>query len=301
MSNGLVILAYHRVLESRDELRPSEVTAQDFDRHMRVVSNWFNVLPLRQGVARLKSGSLPRRAVCITFDDGYADNYSVALPLLRKYDLPATVFVATGFLDGGRMWNDTIIEAVRRWPDGQIDLTDLQLGCYPTSDSEQRRVAVEAIIRELKHRDPAERLQLVDALAKRSGESLPDDLMLTSEQVSELSKANIEIGAHTVTHPILKSTTDQAAEQEISVGKATLESITGKPVKAFAYPNGKPGVDYDPVHVEMVNKAGFDCAVATCSGIARQADDVFQLPRFGPWAESSIKFGLRTLRMFLRQ
>ena len=88
----------------------------------------FNVIPLLDAVRHSAAGTLPPRAACITFDDGYADNAEVALPILQRHKLHATFFVATGFLNGGRMWNDTIIELVRRAPDGVLDFSAFGLG-----------------------------------------------------------------------------------------------------------------------------------------------------------------------------
>jgi peptidoglycan/xylan/chitin deacetylase (PgdA/CDA1 family) len=121
--------------------------------------------------------------------------------------------------------------------------------------------------------------------------------MLEAGQVRELSRAGIEIGAHTVTHPILKSLDADAAETEIVQAKKQLEEITDTPIRSFAYPNGRPGIDYDDEHVRLVHEAGFDVAVATCLGIADQSSDVLQLPRFGPWSESPLRFGLRMMQM----
>ena len=95
---------------------------------MRWVKRTFNVIPLREGVAGLKAGRLPARALSITFDDGYANNESIAAPILARLGLHATFFIATGFLDGGRMFNDTIIETVRAARGTELDLQALGLG-----------------------------------------------------------------------------------------------------------------------------------------------------------------------------
>ena len=89
---------------------------------MRWVKSVFNVIPLEEGVAGIKSGKLPPRALSITFDDGYANNATVAAPILKRLGLHATFFIATGFLDGGRMFNDTVIEAVRGYRGDMLDL-----------------------------------------------------------------------------------------------------------------------------------------------------------------------------------
>ena len=110
----LSILIFHRVLSMPDPLFPDEMHAQRFNEVCGWLKSWFNVLPLDKAVGHLKAGTLPCRAACITFDDGYSDNYHIAMPILQQHGLPCTFFIATGFMDGGCMWNDTIIEAVRR-------------------------------------------------------------------------------------------------------------------------------------------------------------------------------------------
>ena len=110
----LSILIFHRVLPGPDPLQPDVPEAQRFEQILRWVARWFQVLPLDEAVARLAARTLPARAVAITFDDGYADNATVALPVLKRVGFPATFFIATSFLDGGRMWNDTVIESVAR-------------------------------------------------------------------------------------------------------------------------------------------------------------------------------------------
>ena len=109
----LSILIFHRVLPETDPLFPDEPDALRFDQVMGWVKTWFNVIPLDAAVDSLKARNLPARALAITFDDGYADNRTVALPILKRHGLSATFFIATGYLNGGRMWNDTIIEAIR--------------------------------------------------------------------------------------------------------------------------------------------------------------------------------------------
>ena len=99
----LSILIFHRVLSARDPLVPEEIDAPRFDQICRWLKASFNVLPLDAAVASLKAGTLPQRAACITFDDGYADNFRVAMPILQQQGLTATFFIATGFLDGGRI------------------------------------------------------------------------------------------------------------------------------------------------------------------------------------------------------
>src|SRR6185436_8358647 len=109
---SLLVLIFHRVLPQPDPLMPGEPDTAAFASQMDVIRATCTVLPLSAAVEQLYSGSLPERATCITFDDGYANNLTMAAPILQARGLPATVFVATSFLNGGRMWNDTVIESV---------------------------------------------------------------------------------------------------------------------------------------------------------------------------------------------
>ena len=119
-------LIFHRVLTAPDPLLPDEPTAAEFEQRMRWVQRYFNVLPLAEAVARLQSRTLPARSLAITFDDGYADNEQIAAPILTKLGLPATFFIASGYLDGGRMFNDSIIAALRDSKRGNLDLRELR-------------------------------------------------------------------------------------------------------------------------------------------------------------------------------
>lgn len=290
----LSILIFHRVLPVADPLRIDEPTAAEFDSLMAYMARNYRVLPLREAVALLRRGQLPRRTCCITFDDGYADNLTIALPILEKYRLPATVFIATGYLDGGRMFNDAVIDGIARSPLRSLDLNSISLGVLDISTDEKQRHAVGHILANLKYRPPQQRSEDIEAfLHIAQCGNLPGDIMLTSGQVADLASKGIEIGGHTVNHPILASIEDDAAQKEIATGKQRLESIIGKPVTSFAYPNGRPHQDYLLRHVGMVRELGFELAVSTSAGVSQPASDLFQLPRFTPWDKSKFMFSAR--------
>jgi peptidoglycan/xylan/chitin deacetylase (PgdA/CDA1 family) len=290
---GLSILIYHRVLPAPDPLFPGEVDRVEFDRQLALLKSVCNVLPLSEAVRRLRAGTLPARAACITFDDGYADNAEIALPLLREHGLHATFFVASGFLDGGRMWNDTVIESVRRTPDSRIDASTLGLGIHPTGSVAERRAAIGALIGQLKYLELEHRLEQVARLAELANARLPDDLMMRSDQVRQLHQAGMEIGGHTVRHPILATLDPAEARAEIANGKHALEDIIDDRITLFAYPNGKPGTDYRAEHVAIVRELGFEAAVSTSWGAQRGEADLYQLPRFTPWDRDRLRFSLR--------
>lgn len=297
ISRGRVcVISYHRVLESLDPLLESEPDVKTFRWQMELLAECFNVMPLHDAVVALGKESMPPRAVCITFDDGYRSTYDLALPILKELNLPATVFVSSGYLDEGNMWNDRIIEAVRRLPDGRLDLRDVNLGVHPLDTSDDKKRLIHRLTSDSKYLPPHARLGAALKLESMACGLVPRELMLTREMVLALSRQGIEIGAHTITHPILTSIGDESARYEIEAGKRELEDITGKPVRLFAYPNGKPNMDFDERHVLMAKEAGFTAAFTTAAGAATCNDDTYRIPRCRPWDTTPFLFGLRLLR-----
>ena len=303
--SGLSILIFHRVLAQRDPLFPQEVCAEEFDALCGWLAQWCRVWPLQEAAARLQRGDLPPGSVCITFDDGYADNHSVALPILRRHGLCATFFVATAYLDGGRMWNDTVVETVRACADDALDVSALKiegLGLLDLATPQQRQRAIGLLLGALKYREPHAREVAALELARLAGVQaarLPVDLMMTSAQVADLHQAGMSIGAHTHRHPILAVLDESAALQEIGHSREVLEGLLREPVELFAYPNGRPQQDYSARDVSIVRRLGFKTAVSTRWGVARAGADGLQLPRYTPWDRSRWRFGLRMARQLL--
>jgi peptidoglycan/xylan/chitin deacetylase (PgdA/CDA1 family) len=290
----LSIFIFHRVLPVADPFNPDAIDRQRFGQMLDWIGDWFRVLPLSDAVAALRSGTLPSRPAAITFDDGYADNLTVAAPCLLERGMTATFFIATGFLDGGRMFNDTVTEAFRRTPLEHIDLSGVGLGKRSLGSLAERRHAIGEITESIKYRPLTERADALKFLELACGAALPDDLMMTSDQLRSLAAMGMEIGAHTVNHPILAVLDPVSAEREIVQSRETLEDLIGSPVRAFAYPNGAPGRDYLPEHSVLVSRLGFQAAVSTAWGTGHRGSDPFQLPRFTPWDLSKNAFFART-------
>ncbi|MDO8047279.1 polysaccharide deacetylase family protein [Janthinobacterium sp. SUN211] len=292
MTAALSILIYHRVLARPDPLFPGEVDAALFQRQLRLLKRFYTPLPLGDAVRRLQDGSLPPRAACITFDDGYADNAQVALPLLQRHGLHATFFIATGYLDGGQMWNDTVIDAVRQAPGAVLDLRAQELGAFPVATLAQRQAAIATLLGRLKYLPFAQRQRLAMQIRRQAGARASAPAMLSTAQLRQLHGAGMTMGGHTASHPILSTLAERAAQLDIANGKQQLESLIQAPVTLFAYPNGKAGRDYGAPHVAMVKRLGFQAAVATDWGVARPgADlDLLQLPRFTPWDRGRLAF-----------
>jgi peptidoglycan/xylan/chitin deacetylase (PgdA/CDA1 family) len=291
----LSILIFHRVLAQPDPLFPGEQDVRRFDEVLSWVARWFQVMPLDQAVSQLATGTLPARAAAITFDDGYADNATQALPLLKQHGMTATFFIASSFLDGGRMWNDSVIEMVRAHRGKAVDLRDIGLGVHSLETNQQREAAIGSLLGQIKYLEPLKRQETVSAIEKLAKALLPSDLMMTADQVRQLHREGMQIGAHTCSHPILARVTDDEAQNEMRAGKVALETLIGDEVTLFAYPNGRPGKDYLAQHAVMAKQIGFRAAVTTAPGVSSHATDLFQLPRFSPWDKTPLRYGARML------
>jgi peptidoglycan/xylan/chitin deacetylase (PgdA/CDA1 family) len=292
----LCIVNYHRVLAAPDPLLDEELDIHTFRWQMELLSECFNVMPLDQALHALENERMPPRAVCITFDDGYRSTHDLAAPVLREFGLPATVFVATGYVGSGNMWNDKIIESVRRLPDGLLDLAASGIGVRSIHTVEDRKRAVAELIEVAKYLPPPQRLALTVKLETLAGGASVQGQMVTSDMICAMASQGIEIGAHTVSHPILSNLEDNAAQYEIEQCKRDLEAITGNPVRYFAYPNGKPGLDFNARHAMMAKEAGYEAAFTTEIGAATMRGDRFQIPRSRPWDSTRPFYVLRLLR-----
>lgn len=292
----LFILIYHRVLDEPDFMRPGEVDKYAFTWQMALLSRYFNVLSLDDALQRLQSDTLPPRAVTITFDDGYADNHANALPILKSHGLMATFFIASGYLNGGRMWNDSVIEAIRSMPQPQLDLSAIGLGRYALATPAEKAASAQQILTKIKHLAPEQRAECTRYIEQQAA-YLPDDLMLSTGQLVQLQQNGMEIGGHTVTHPIMAKLSDAEVQRELTENKQFLEQLLGGQVRYFAYPNGKTGQDYLPGQSALVKACGYQAALTTDWGVANNTSEVWQLPRFTPWDKSPIKFMVRMIRL----
>ncbi|WP_290901218.1 polysaccharide deacetylase family protein [Aquabacterium sp.] len=294
---ALPVLMYHRVLPERDPLQAETHTARTMDTQFRTLARWFKVLPLDEAAALLAEGRLPSRAISITFDDGYRDNHDIALPLLKRHGLTATFYVSSGFLNGGTMFHDVMVETVRHAPSGQLDLGLKDASPVTLGDVPSRVAALDALVRQVKYLDPVQRKRLSERLLATLGRNAPRQLMMDDEQVRALTRAGMSVGGHTTQHLILARLDEAAAWEEIRSNADALSSLTGQRLTSFAYPNGKPGTDYGPQHVEMVRRAGFLNAVSTRSGVGTRRAPRFELPRFVLNETTEVGILMRMLRM----
>jgi peptidoglycan/xylan/chitin deacetylase (PgdA/CDA1 family) len=295
----LIILTFHRVLERADPLLPGEPTAGSFEEQLGWVSEFLDVIPLPDALRLRAEGRLPARAACITFDDGYRNNFEVAVPILERLGLPASFFIATGAIADGAMWNDLIIESVRACG-ARLDLREHGLGDYAVASESERLKLVDTVLDGMKYMAVDERAERSrDIYRTHCGAKVPA-LMMTPDMVRSLVDRGFDVGGHTMTHPILQEVSDDRADAEIRGCRDWLASVTGRSPSTFAYPNGRPGRDFDTRHRLMVREAGFSGAVATTWGCVLPSSDVLALPRLTPWEKTRTTYFDRLAKAYVQ-
>lgn len=294
---SLTIVMFHRVPAAPDPLLPDENDYNLFNQRVKWLTQNFVIMTLREAVQKLRQGSLPRRALVITFDDGYADNATNALPILQAHGVRATFFVTSRFIHGGMMWNDRVIEAIRAWNSPTIEIENAELPAIPVSAN--RAETVEKLLNSLKYVSFHKREAIADALLESSGSQV-SRLMMDEDQIRTLHAAGMEIGGHTHSHPIMTRLDEEQIREEILSNKQHLETIINGPVSSFAYPNGRSDQDYCYAHTELVRSLGFDCAVTTMPGTVSALDRPYEIPRFSPWDRTRHRYLLRLARNYFQ-
>lgn len=293
-----VILNYHRVLDpaaAENEAVPPGmyVRPQTFEKQLRYLARHYRVVTMEELLAGNERAEPARRPFCaITFDDGWSDNYEKALPLLRKYELPATLFVSTSFIGTGQTpWFYRLghyLRILAAMPDAAcatLRMKDRLKLPVPLVDwlsisSAERQRDIDAVIEGLKKLAGAELELLVEGLQQwlvSEGQSPDVDgtAMLNWPQVREMAVSSFDIGSHGVTHMILTRIPRAAAGGELRESKRCIEGQIQRPVRGFSYPNG----DYSDAIEELVRAAGYHYACTTEPGCVGPRDNHFQLKR----------------------
>lgn len=286
------ILPLHRVNDDNDPFMPSLPTAV-FAGRMAHIARHYRVLTVEELATRLLERRVPRNALAITFDDGYRDNLTHAAPILHRLGLPATIFLVTGHIDTPRaLWVDRLAMAFKAATARRVELADGHaLSLATVAD---RLAGLQTALGHLKRLPDDERTASVERLiaALHPIPERPKRLMLSWDEVAALRGLGFSIGAHTITHPILSRLTPNQVRDEVHGSKAAIEKALGVPVRAFAYPNGRPD-DYNEAVTRVVREAGFTCAVTTQRGLNDTDTPVLELRRGGPWEIHVPTFALK--------
>jgi peptidoglycan/xylan/chitin deacetylase (PgdA/CDA1 family) len=303
-----IILVYHRVARVSTDPQLLSVSPERFAEHLELIADRYETVRLAELVASAHEGQAPPHAVAVTFDDGYADNLDVARPLLERSSTPATVFVASGYVGGqGAFWWDELEWLLLR-PGRLPSTVILEIGAerlrcelgedavytsgraaacagwtvLDDQDAGSRQRLYRLLCARLRVLNKTERARVLEHLrliteAEGSDGEMPRPL--TVEEIVRLADGGlVDIGAHTVTHPVLSQLSPQLQQEEITGSKRTLEEALGRRLVSFAYPYGAPG-DFDTTTASIVRDAGFHHACATVPGRLNGRTDLFRIPR----------------------
>lgn len=321
---GALVLLYHRVIQLSLDPQLLCVSPENFEEHLRILKKYYNPISLQDLIGSHGARKIQRRSVVITFDDGYADNLYNAKPLLERYKIPAMVFVTSGHIDTqDEFWWDELDrlllqpgrlpETLRQNINGSRFESELNEAAYYSEDDFQRycrwnvmeqddstprQALYRTLCQLLRPLLAEERQKVLEELRAWAGAELagrPSYSALSSDEILRLTDSGlVEVGAHTVNHPVLSALPMFVQRAEIEKSKARLEKILGRPVTSFSYPYGSQS-DYTAETVAGVQEAGFGCACSNFPGLVRMGIDPYQLPRFlvrnwnGPEFECRLK------------
>jgi peptidoglycan/xylan/chitin deacetylase (PgdA/CDA1 family) len=305
LKREVVILMYHRIADPAIDPWQLAVSAENFEQHLKLLERKHIVKPLHQIIEDLKKKKISKKSIAITFDDGYEDNYLIAKPLLEKYKLPATFFIASkNISSANEFWWDELAQILlqaQKLP--QILSLDINDHAFSFDLGEETLLTKELVN---KHKNyvylhPAETLRsrlyhklwkylsampdrnqvkLMEQIRKWAGvaqNSQPAYHCLSAEQIKELSACQLfNIGGHTDSHPVLPFYNEDIQQKEIVGNKLLLEQITEKKIDLFAYPSGK----YNDLTIKILNQMGFEAAFTTNAKKVKKYANPFTLGRF---------------------
>jgi len=299
----VLVLRYHSVFEpgtERDQLiSPTILTAPaDFDRQMAHIASRYNPLDIGEVMACLRdSSALPRNGIVVTFDDGYADNYDLAAPILLKHGIPAAFFITSGFIGESRPPWHCIVRCAFERTSHDVWLLDDDTVLPLTTESDRlwarRRAAtmLEGLTAE-------ERAARVSALCAQLGVEPPEapGMMMTWDQARELARLGLTIGAHSASHPNLARVPGDELRREVLGATQRIANEIGIEVRHFAYPNPYGQPNFSPAVADAVRNAGCATACTTTLGRVRCDTDVYAIPRVGISDNNPRRFMFTALR-----
>lgn len=310
---NLVILCYHRINEKTGLFYDRNISAypHEFERQLLYIKKHFNVISISQLIdCYYGNYSIKPNSIMITFDDGFRDNALNAFPLLKKLEIPAIVFVTTGFIDSDIIpWEDQVAYIFHEPSIKEIKINNNE--SYLLRFTEERENAIWQFCKRLKLTNPEMRKEMIAVLFikyqidNKRMENLARSTSigyLTKNDIKYWNNYGIDFGIHTVNHPRLTTLKEERMYREISESKRSLEAILEKPVSTFAYPYGKEG-DFNETTKLLLKKAGITVGMIFEQGINYPYTDSLELRRFGIGRDVDFKlacYGFTKYRDILR-
>lgn len=291
LSRNVRILAYHRILESA---RPEgfhfdvdliSASAEMFHGQMSSIRRHFHPMRFDEMLDCIESGrKLPRRAVLVTFDDGYDDNHRVAYPILRDLGMSGMFFVSTGHIDSGMPYSyDWLVHMLCRSPRSVLPIPELGEDWTLPDSLEGRRLAAAALLDRIKSLDAGTQeamvVRLESVLGMPRSEGHPDCRPMDWEQLREMQHGGMEIGSHGVRHRMLGRLPLAEMRSEVHDSKARLEQELGTRMNVISYPVGSPDA-FNAAVVDEVRSAGYRMACSYITGTGHPVpESYYSMPR----------------------
>ena len=293
-NNNITVFCYHRVADIPLDTWKLAVKPELFAKQVKYIKDNYEVLRSEDDWSRFKGN----RAAVITFDDGYEDIYVNALPILEKYGIPATVFVASGNIDTTKeFWWDEIERIIFNSKKETLNEFGMQLKLCSTEDREKACFKIHPYIKKMNYKD---RDIYLSELAQKQGGARNREYCrcMSSEQLRKLSQSSIiTIGGHTVTHSCLAFESFEEQEYEIEQSKYFIENIIGKKLEVFSYPFGQEK-DFTDETIKIAVQSGYDKVFAAFPGIANVQYRNGYIPRINIGQESELFSSIRLLRRY---
>jgi len=307
--NKAFVLMYHRVLdldECQDiSVQPGMfVSKKSFDRQLAYLMNKYEIIFVEELAKRIINGDNIDQTCAITFDDGWLDNYTIAFPILKKYKVPATIFLTSGFVGTDKIfWPEElcfyldVIEEDFTGYKGLLPSVARFFGEIRTFRRQNRVMYFDKCIDVLKGFQAQDRSDVL-AYLRENNILLPmPRQMMKWEEVKEMyASGYVRFGAHTVSHELLDQVSTQIAEDEIRTSKNDIEKQVGCSVSSFAYPNG----NYRESTLDILENAGFVCAVTTRKGFTDLATNQYKIPRIPLHEDVSKTVSMFAARLLFR-
>jgi len=297
---------YHRIADPESDIWSIAVSPDNFEQHLKMLQKTGNVVPLDLLAEGINSHSMPRNSIAITFDDGYNDNFTVARPLLEKYNLPATFFITSGNLGGKKefWWDDLEYHLLfaQRLPaffslliNDQLIESELQEETFLTEEIRKKHISWDACIEEPPTKRAAlffklwQHLKVLPDIAQQQYlEKIKNWTALqisTRQECASMSVSDLKqlvennlftIGAHTVNHPALAYHSPEFQKKEMLENRKFLQEITGQEINLIAYPYG----NYNEDTLMMAADAKFEAAFTTEEKVVQAQSLKYNLGRF---------------------
>jgi peptidoglycan/xylan/chitin deacetylase (PgdA/CDA1 family) len=299
VSDRLLILGWHNVAGTYGFPSAPGRGERGIEQQLSILARTANVLALEEALVRMYNGeSLPSRAVALTFDDGYRDNLTLAVPMLERLGLPATFFLVPGLLSGeADAWWETIGWALQSSARESLSWEGMSLAL---SNPHERDAAYSQIVKRLKRRDNRERAtMMLELLELLDPPGEPPDLFMDWEGARELVKRGFSVQSHTCSHVVLAQENLESQRRELTEAKQLLEQELDIDISTIAYPHGGPQ-DYNAVTVRLAGEAGYRWAVTTREAFTTSAVPPLESRRCVIYPERGVIDLLAQLRYLFR-